>query len=167
MKVCRMMIYLLVLTLQDGNIGLINAEIPIFTKTEGESITFPCVFTKTERRTYFCKNKCKDKDILVETNEVRNQSGRYSIENKNTPEGKRLYVTITQLTKSDSGQYGCGLDRFFRDSYREFKIIVTDAPSISKPNLTLRPFITSVQPTNQPEEQQSEGLGIFTFKLYF
>ncbi|KAM7411192.1 hypothetical protein PAMA_021260 [Pampus argenteus] len=186
MKVCRMMIYLLVLTLQDGNIGLINAEIPIFSKTEGESITFPCVFTDTGSWTYFCKDECEDKDILVETNEVRNQRGRYRIENKNTPEGNRLYVTITQLTKSDSGQYRCGLDRFFFiDRYRELKIIVTDAPSISKPNLTLRPFITSVQPastptattptrsstpsssstntTNQPEEQQSEGSGVVLY----
>ncbi|KAM7405299.1 hypothetical protein PAMP_012572 [Pampus punctatissimus] len=139
------------LPLQDGNISLINAEISIFTRTEGESITVPCDFTDTGRRTYFCKDECEDKDILVETNEVRAQRGRYSIENKNTTQGPRLYVTITQLTKSDSGLYGCGLDkRFFFDLYVEFKIIVTDAPSTSKPNLTLRPFITSVQPASTP-----------------
>ncbi|XP_067449412.1 CMRF35-like molecule 8 isoform X2 [Thunnus thynnus] len=173
MKVCHTLICFFFLTLQDGNIGLINAEIHSFTGTEGQSITVECPFTWTGERTYFCKNECTKKDILVEMNNNRAQRGRYIMEYKETPEGSRLDVTITQLTKSDSGRYRCGLDiPFSIDPYWEFQIIVKDAPPTSKPNLTLRPSLTSIQSastattqsfrrsstetTNQSEEQQTE-----------
>ncbi|XP_044207424.1 uncharacterized protein LOC122982304 [Thunnus albacares] len=154
MKVCHTLICFFFLTLQDGNIGLINAEIPIFTRTEGQSITVECPFTRTGRRTYFCKDECEE-DIL-EMYDVRAQRGRYIMEYKNTRAGSCLHVTITQLTKSDSGRYRCGLDVSLAiDPYGEFKIIVTDAPSTSKPNLTLRPSLTSVQSASTPATTQS------------
>ncbi|XP_067449725.1 CMRF35-like molecule 5 [Thunnus thynnus] len=154
MKVCHTLIFFF-LTLQDGNIGLINAEIHSFTGTEGQSITVECPFTNTGERKYFCKDECEKKDILVEMNNNRAQSGRYSMEYKETRAGSRLDVTITQLTKSDSGRYGCGLEKFFIDPYMEFQIIVKDAPSTSKPNLTLRPSLTSVQSASTPTTTQS------------
>ncbi|XP_044206869.1 uncharacterized protein LOC122982004 isoform X2 [Thunnus albacares] len=88
--------------------------------------------------------------------DVRDRIGRYIMEYKETPEGRRLDVTITQLTKSDSGRYVCGLDKpFWFDKYREFKINVTDAPPTSKPNLTLRPSLTSIQSASTPTTTQS------------
>ena len=55
------------------------------------------------------------------------------MEYKETPGGSRLDVTITQLTKSDSGRYRCGLDiRAAIDPYWEFKIIVTDGEFLLK-----------------------------------
>ncbi|AWP09992.1 Hypothetical protein SMAX5B_014729 [Scophthalmus maximus] len=41
-----------------------------------------------------------------------------------------LSVTITQLTKSDSGTYNCGLGTYLM-LYVELRIIVTDGPSAS------------------------------------
>ncbi|XP_044066041.1 uncharacterized protein LOC122882587 isoform X2 [Siniperca chuatsi] len=122
------------LTLRDGNTGLINAEIPVHTGTEGGNITVGCSFYLSGVRKIFCKDECEGKDILVETTGDRAQSGRYSIE---YIEGTfplistLLYVSITKLTKSDSGRYRCSLDRFLiPDSSEEFEIRVTDATGV-------------------------------------
>ncbi|XP_042264099.1 uncharacterized protein LOC121895206 isoform X3 [Thunnus maccoyii] len=154
MKVHHTLICFFFLTLQDGNIGLINAEIPIFTRTEGQSITVICPFTKTGERTYFCKDECEK--YILEMYYIRARRGRYIMEYKNTRAGSRLHVTITQLTKSDSGRYRCGLHVSLAiDPYWEFKIIVTNAPSISKPKVTLRASLTSVQSASTPTTTQS------------
>ncbi|KAF3707092.1 hypothetical protein EXN66_Car000265 [Channa argus] len=55
-----------------------------------------------------------------------------------------MYVSITQLNKSDSGLYRCGLARsWFPDSHDEFKIIVTEASTSSLPSTALQPSTTS------------------------
>ena len=55
------------------------------------------------------------------------------MEYKNTRAGSRLHVTITQLTKSDSGLYGCGLENLLSiDQYMEFQIIVTNGEFLLK-----------------------------------
>ena len=55
------------------------------------------------------------------------------MEYKNTSAQRYLHVTITQLTKSDSGRYRCGLDvPAAIDPYEEFKIIVTDGEFLLK-----------------------------------
>ncbi|XP_044206865.1 hepatitis A virus cellular receptor 1 homolog isoform X1 [Thunnus albacares] len=158
MKVCHALICFFFLTLQDGNIGLINAEIHSFTGTEGQNITVECPFTRTGDRKYFCTVLYEDEceEYILKMNNNRAQRGRYIMEYKNTRAGSRLYVTITQLTKSDSGHYRCGLDiPFWFDPYMEFQIIVKDAPSTSKPNLTLRPSLTSIQSASTPTTTQS------------
>ncbi|KAI3357829.1 hypothetical protein L3Q82_016226 [Scortum barcoo] len=92
--------------LQDRLTGLINAENLDRTGTEGGNITVGCSFNFSGKKRIFCKNDCEEKDILVETEKDRAQNGRYSIEYK---EGSYplsptlLYVSITNLTKSDSG----------------------------------------------------------------
>ncbi|XP_018519950.1 uncharacterized protein LOC108875464 [Lates calcarifer] len=162
--------------LQDGNTGVIRAEIPVFKRAEGETITVKCHFSTTARKKYFCKDECKNKDILIKTDKNQDQSGRYNISFEDKPTGGGvLSVTIKQLIKSDSGLYGCGLDIALSiDPYSEFRIIVTNAPSTSKPTWTLRPVLTSApttaqsfrtsstfsasssQTTNQSEQQQTE-----------
>ncbi|XP_062283821.1 uncharacterized protein LOC133988254 isoform X2 [Scomber scombrus] len=142
MTVHHTLICFFFLMLQDGNIGLINAQIPIFRATEGQSITVQCDFTVTGGKKYFCKDECEEK--ILEMYGVSAQRDRYSMRYKTRRGRSRLDVTITHLTKSDSGRYGCGLDRFiFTDPYQQFEIVVTDAPSTSKPKLTFRPFSTS------------------------
>ncbi|XP_038577713.1 endochitinase 2-like isoform X2 [Micropterus salmoides] len=145
MKVHHTLICFFFLTLQDGNTGLINAEILV---KEGGNITRTCFFTFSGGRKIFCKEECEEQDILVETAGDRAQSGRYSIEYKKGSfpvSDTLLYVSIKNLTKSDSGRYRCRLTRFlFPDSYEEFDIRVEDDPTTSKPNWTPRPLSTSV-----------------------
>ncbi|XP_044066035.1 uncharacterized protein LOC122882584 isoform X3 [Siniperca chuatsi] len=156
MKVGHTLICFFFLTLRDGNTGLINAEIPVHTGTEGGNITVGCSFFLSGSRKIFCKEECEGKDILVETTGDRAQSGRYSIEYEGAIlSSERMFVSITKLTKSDSGRYRCILDRWIKDSSEEFEIRVTDAPITSKPNWTLRPFSTSVPSASTLKTTQS------------
>ncbi|KAF3707085.1 hypothetical protein EXN66_Car000258 [Channa argus] len=131
MDVHHILICFFFLSLQDGNTGLTNAQITTRTGTEGGNITVKCSFYFSGSRKLFCKGDCTTGNILIETTSNRAQSGRYSIEYKegffpSTP--TLMYVSITQLNKSDSGLYRCSLDRRLRpDSHDEFKITVTEA----------------------------------------
>ena len=115
--------------LQDGNIGLINAEITIYTRTEGESITVPCYFETTGSTKSVCKDEC-EKPILMDGE--RAQRGRYSMRYVTTPTGSRLDVTITQLRKSDSGRYWCGLNSYRSGPHKQFEITVRDGEFLLK-----------------------------------
>ncbi|XP_078112027.1 CMRF35-like molecule 9 [Sander vitreus] len=133
MNVCQSLICFFFLTMQKGHIGLINAEIIKSTGTEGGNITVRCSFTFSGWRRIFCKDECKDGDILIETEDYTAQRGRYSIryEEGNYARPEIVpYVSITNLTQSDSGRYRCGLVRsLFPSSYQEIEIRVTDAPT--------------------------------------
>ncbi|XP_034060336.1 uncharacterized protein LOC117538590 [Gymnodraco acuticeps] len=135
------------LTLRDGNSGLTNAQNLDRTETEGGNFRVSCSFTFSGGRKLFCKGKCEEGNILVETTGDSEQRGRYSIRyNEGTLLSYAiLYVGITKLTKSDAGRYQCGLVRsaLFPDSYQDIEIRITDAPTSSKPEVTLRPFPTS------------------------
>ncbi|XP_044206476.1 cell wall protein RTB1-like isoform X4 [Thunnus albacares] len=105
--------------------------------TVGGDMTYPCIDSVNLSRKFFCKDECKkEEDILVETEENRAHNGRYSIEYR---EGSTygLYVTITQLKKSDTGRYRCGYGRASSpDSSETFSIFVVDVPSASTPPTT-------------------------------
>ncbi|XP_038554094.1 polymeric immunoglobulin receptor-like isoform X2 [Micropterus salmoides] len=106
--------------LQDGNTGLTNAQIPsVYTGTEGGDVEVRCPFSSYGTSMFFCKRECKPEDILIHTTGVRDQRGRYSIRYDG---GGNVFVSITQLTKSDSGLYRCGLG----GSNITFEIIVVD-----------------------------------------
>ncbi|XP_034096084.1 uncharacterized protein LOC117562372 [Gymnodraco acuticeps] len=149
MNVRHTLICFLLLTLRDGNSGLTNAQRLDRTETEGGNITVGCSFTFSGGKKILCQGKCEARNILVETTGDSAQRGRYSIRYLEGyfPESETvLYVSITKLTKSDAGRYQCGLeDRPFPvfDSYQDFEIRVTDAPTSSKPEVTPRPFPTS------------------------
>lgn len=57
----------------------------------------------------FCKGDCKDGVVLVATAGVEAQSGRFRMEYKSMPQASMtpVSVSITNLTKSDSGKYSC------------------------------------------------------------
>ncbi|XP_022619626.1 polymeric immunoglobulin receptor-like [Seriola dumerili] len=121
MKVCLTLICCFFLSLQDGSAA------PVYSGTEGGDVTVQCSFSLSRQKKVFCKNQCKEEDILIETTNNRAQSGRYSMEYKEgSLNGGDLFVTITQLTKSDSGRYWCRLGTS-RSSYKDLEIIVTDA----------------------------------------
>ncbi|XP_039460334.1 uncharacterized protein LOC120435243 [Oreochromis aureus] len=132
--------------LQDGNTGLVKAQTWTHRAEEGGNITVKCSFYFSRSRKLFCKEKCENGNILVETSDDAAQNGRYSIkyENKGFPPFT-LYVSITQLKQSDSGWYRCSLDKGWSpDGKDDFELIVTEASTTSTPNGTLRPFSAPV-----------------------
>ncbi|XP_047438377.1 uncharacterized protein LOC125006418 [Mugil cephalus] len=133
------------LALQDGNTGLVNGR--IYTEKEGGNITVECSFTFSGGRRLFCRNKCEEGNILIDTTEVKAQRDRYSIEyiKRGVLSADTLYVSITQLKKSDSGWYRCYLRErtWSKDSSEDFEITVTEASTPPKPTLSLGPFSTS------------------------
>ncbi|XP_033943439.1 polymeric immunoglobulin receptor-like isoform X2 [Pseudochaenichthys georgianus] len=108
-----------------GNTGLASAQLSLYSVTEGEEVRVICFIPSYRGRKFFCKEKCEEDDILIETTDAEAyQSGRYSIDHKQ----KDFVVTITQLTKSDSGKYGCGsAASSSRNSSTFIEIIVVDA----------------------------------------
>ncbi|KAL4007539.1 hypothetical protein ACER0C_001391 [Sarotherodon galilaeus] len=98
-----------------------------YTKTEGENITLGCSYNVYGHRKFFCKNQCKNEgEILIDTTNNKSESGRYSTEYR-PGSTFGLYATITQLNKSDTGQYRCGYGNpLSPDSYYNNDVLVID-----------------------------------------
>ncbi|XP_076597834.1 uncharacterized protein LOC143327415 [Chaetodon auriga] len=122
MRVQHTLICLLFLSLQGGNWALVN-QIIVYSGTEGGGVTVECSLSRTGSRTFFCRDRCKEGDTLIETTGVIVHRDRYSIEYRRT--SGRVVVTVKQLRKSDSGLYSCGSDG--RLSNQQIEIIVIDA----------------------------------------
>ncbi|XP_053280085.1 polymeric immunoglobulin receptor isoform X2 [Pleuronectes platessa] len=106
----------------------VSAEILTYSANEGETIRVEYPFYWDYGRRMFCRGRCEAGDVLIETEENEARNGRYSIKYEPGFIEGDLSVTITHLSKSDSGTYQCGLgsnSSSFR--YHEFQIIVTDA----------------------------------------
>ncbi|XP_069383733.1 polymeric immunoglobulin receptor-like isoform X2 [Paralichthys olivaceus] len=101
-----------------------SAKILVYSANEGGNITVQCSLSSIQSRKFFCLDKCTAADILIETTENSARIGRYSINYQNQGYQKVLSVTITQLSKSDSGTYQCGSGTFPR--MEKLQIIVTD-----------------------------------------
>ncbi|XP_075953293.1 CMRF35-like molecule 5 isoform X9 [Anarhichas minor] len=162
--------------LRGRNTGLINAEI-ISTGTEGGNITVACIFTFSARKKIFCKQPCEEGDILIETEDVTAQRGRYSItytEGAYPVRSTVLYVSITKLTKSDAGKYRCGLHRSLPlPSYQDIEIRVEEAsvPSASTQTTTqlssstgsYTPSSASPEGTQQSQKEQTPAAGVLLY----
>ncbi|XP_014909632.1 uncharacterized protein LOC106960806 isoform X6 [Poecilia latipinna] len=135
MKVCLTLICLFFLrALQDGD------SVRTIRGIEGTTITFGCKFIFPGSTKFFCKEICEGENILIETTEDRAQRGRYSIEyEKHRSESIAVYVSISELKRSDSGRYRCGLDKSWT-RYDDFDLDVTEASNTSGPNWTLKTF---------------------------
>ncbi|XP_044206453.1 early nodulin-like protein 2 isoform X1 [Thunnus albacares] len=133
MNIRHVLFFCFLSALQDGNTGLVNA-INLFAGAEGGNGSIICSLTSSGSTMFFCKGKCKEEDILIKTDDVTAQSGRYSIKYKDGSSGRRtVTVTFTQLTKSDSGRYRCGLGgSSVPDSYSDFDITVIDAATLGE-----------------------------------
>ncbi|XP_051280348.1 uncharacterized protein LOC127376932 isoform X2 [Dicentrarchus labrax] len=162
MKVCHTLICVVFLSLWDGNTACLHSDTSVYTRTEGENIRASCHFdfSLSGKHKIFCKGECEEKDILIETYEDRAQRGRYSIQYKHLdpqPSIISMDVSISNLTKSDSGWYRCKVDRS-TDSYDDFELRVEDAPTASKPKwktTTKAPFTPSVPSASKPTTTQS------------
>ncbi|XP_047463119.1 polymeric immunoglobulin receptor-like [Mugil cephalus] len=97
---------------------------PIFTKTEGESLSFGCSFNASRGSRFFTKKEFSEQRVLIKTSDTTDSNGRYHI-GYNTG---IFYVSISQLSKSDSGHYCCGLGNSSSpELLREFELRVTEA----------------------------------------
>ncbi|XP_043979451.1 uncharacterized protein LOC122834771 isoform X2 [Gambusia affinis] len=113
--------------LLDGN------KVPDLLTEAGSSVTVACSFKHSGGKRLFCRGECGNEEVLVQTDGVRADRGRYSIEYEEQKSGAFLLVTITQLVQSDSGRYRCKLDGTgSSSSYRDFQVTVrTGDPSAS------------------------------------
>ncbi|XP_071333563.1 polymeric immunoglobulin receptor-like [Trachinotus anak] len=103
--------------------GHLSREDRVYSGTEGGNITVRCLSPAAERnRKFLCREDCKK--FLIQTADVVANANRYSIKY----DFSRFFtVTISQLTKSDSGRYRCGVRRQSSENQcHEFKITVTD-----------------------------------------
>ncbi|KAI4824638.1 hypothetical protein KUCAC02_013136 [Chaenocephalus aceratus] len=132
-------------SLQDGSTGLVSAQLSVYSGIEGETIRFQCSFPSYGGRKLFCKEPCEQVDILIETSGASAQSGRYSIDYKQ----RELFVSITQLTKSDSGKYWCGAG-----AYENIEIIVVDAKLVRFRLIVTDALTTSTPPSSVHQPQQ-------------
>ncbi|XP_014832634.1 PREDICTED: natural cytotoxicity triggering receptor 2-like isoform X2 [Poecilia mexicana] len=137
MKVCLTLICLFFLTLQDGE------TMGTYTEKEGGSITVQCEFGYSGTKRFFCKETCEGENILIGTTKDRDENGRFSIryEGRNIFSSDFLYVSITDLKPSDSGQYRCRSDTWKGILYNHFNLTVIE--DSSKPKWTTRPFVRS------------------------
>ena len=123
-----------------GDTGLVSARLHIFTGAEGGRGSISCYLHHPNTTKYFCKEECEGDGILVKTEDIRAQNGRFSTEYRRESSGIGvLTVTITNLTMSDAGRYRCGLGTDLApDSYSDFVIRVSDGEfllQIHKPDI--------------------------------
>ncbi|XP_012713217.2 polymeric immunoglobulin receptor isoform X2 [Fundulus heteroclitus] len=102
-----------------------------FSKEAGSSLTVGCSFDFSGGTKSFCRGGCEEEeDVLIYTDGVRAQSGRYSIGSEKSKDSKVFYVTIKNLTQFDSGQYRCrSYLNSGKYSHVDFNISVSDASS--------------------------------------
>ncbi|KAK2850832.1 hypothetical protein Q5P01_007108 [Channa striata] len=99
----------------------------LFAGAVGDSGTITFHFPQSGSTKFFCKGRCEDHNVLLKTDDFKAKRGRYRITYKNQPPGGKLSVTITNLTRSDSGGYSCGVGRsMVLDSIIEFEVRVSD-----------------------------------------
>ncbi|XP_026010778.1 polymeric immunoglobulin receptor-like isoform X2 [Astatotilapia calliptera] len=139
--------------LLDGN----DDQLKHFDKETGSSLTVGCSFEHSGDRGFFCRGKCGRGDGLVHTNDVKAQSDRYNI----GYDSGVLYVSITQLTKSDSGRYRCLLRGSSSSSSRDFAVTVTDAGPSATTTGSCTPSLTLTGSTEQPERAASAGVLLY------
>ncbi|XP_074538445.1 polymeric immunoglobulin receptor-like [Halichoeres trimaculatus] len=135
------------LSLQDGNPGFLNAETFYQTVAEGGHAELECPSSLASTRKFLCKESCRQTDILIETEAVSAQSGRFSIEWRRRGQSLSgdVFVNMSQLTKSDSGRYRCGVGGSVSSAkYDDFEITVVDAllDEDRRETLTLYPRVT-------------------------
>ncbi|XP_030589608.1 uncharacterized protein LOC115783098 [Archocentrus centrarchus] len=95
-----------------------------FYKEAGSSLTVGCSFKYSGSRKSFCRGECGGDEVLIQAHDEDAHTGRYRIGSRGSSGGGViLYVSITQLSSSDSGQYRCSLNQ---TSFRDFEITVTD-----------------------------------------
>uniref|UniRef100_A0A671U4F6 Immunoglobulin domain-containing protein n=1 Tax=Sparus aurata TaxID=8175 RepID=A0A671U4F6_SPAAU len=142
-------------------------RISILTGKEGGTITYECTVFVSGSRKIFCRKKCGKKDILVQTTGDRAQRGRYSIKSKKATivSPSVMYVSIANLTKSDSGLYRCRVDNhLFPDE--EFEIRVEDGEFETHLRLTSLSHQLPRHSRKMAYEEQDKATSLCTLALF-
>ncbi|XP_063320556.1 uncharacterized protein LOC134618882 isoform X3 [Pelmatolapia mariae] len=164
MKVHHTLICFFFLSLQDGNPEVTNAQF-LHYGVIGGGVTAKCVHYDRQTWKMFCREECEGENILINTTDARAQTGRYSIEYYFDLEtgSHGLYVSISKLTESDSGQYSCGLGGSSSSaSFTPFGIFVAEAAGPSATTTgSSTPSLTLTGSTEQPEGAASTGLLLY------
>ncbi|CAI5648863.1 unnamed protein product [Oreochromis niloticus] len=135
------------------------AQLKHFYKETGSSLTVGCYFNQSGGQKFFCRGECGEGEVLLQTDDEDASKDRYRIVYRGTSDetyrgGGIVYVTITQLTESDSGQYRCSLNPSSgQGSFRLFEINVTDVVQSA-----FSPSLTSSVTTEQPEKTSEDDL---------
>ncbi|XP_055012819.1 uncharacterized protein LOC129409905 [Boleophthalmus pectinirostris] len=121
--------------------GLSGAQGPVFTATEGGTVTVKCPFSTSGNKKTLCKNVCNQTaDFLIQTTGNRRNKGRYSIKyEKRSSAAYLLKVSIKKVKRSDAGEYRCVLEKnghvleLYKFNLRVRDSFFTPAPSLSPP----------------------------------
>ncbi|XP_014880868.1 polymeric immunoglobulin receptor-like isoform X2 [Poecilia latipinna] len=116
------------LSLQDRISSSANALINTY-GAAGEEVRVQCAVSFSGAWKIFCRETCEGGNILIKTNQPTDQRGRYRTECvKEATSAFSLYVSISDLTRSDEGRYRCGLgDSSSSGSLQDFRLVVVDA----------------------------------------
>ncbi|XP_044046630.1 uncharacterized protein LOC122873666 isoform X3 [Siniperca chuatsi] len=124
----------------------------------GENVTIECsdwnvwINVKSNVK-YFCESPCsKDKHIIVKAAPGKTQQKKRI---KLTNSAEVLFVTFTNLRKSDSKKYYCGAERFGHDLYIEVNLKVTDV-GFSSPKTTPKTVIVAVTNSSTMSSSSSD-----------
>ncbi|KAM8879677.1 uncharacterized protein AB9W97_014908 isoform 2-T2 [Spinachia spinachia] len=121
----------------------------------GESVTISCsdwnIWTDvTKNVKYFCSSPCtEDRHIIKAKYKKTTNTNRIKLYNA----GKTLWVTISNLQKSDSKGYYCGVERKGPDPYIEVILNVTDVTDVITGSST---SYTTLNPTT-PAAPEAQG----------
>ncbi|XP_035390460.1 CMRF35-like molecule 6 isoform X2 [Electrophorus electricus] len=114
-----------------------------------------------DNKKYFCRKPCKtDKDILIKSD----QSSTTKYKLKDLGDG-RFTVNITELQKTDSGTYWCGVERWFKDTYIEVLLTVTEAPSPSTHKTTRT--VLQTETSSEISTSTTTTISPFTIEIGF
>lgn len=103
--------------------GLRLADGEEHTGVTGGMVVIQCTHSNAHSNVkYFCREPCKDADVLVKSRESHQPERRYSIKD----EGNTFLVTISDLEIKDSGAYRCGVERIGPDTYKKVFLNVTE-----------------------------------------
>ncbi|XP_039898980.1 polymeric immunoglobulin receptor-like [Simochromis diagramma] len=122
-------LYFLFFCFLSGPAVLVKAKHNIWSAAEGANGTLNCNLTLSGSTKFFCKEKCeRAEDILIKTDGSTAQSGRYSMKYKDvSPRRGIVFLSFSQMIKSDAGMYRCGLGRSSApDSYFDFEVRVSN-----------------------------------------
>lgn len=109
-------------------LSIVDMKALSITGRVGEDVTFTCpkwkatTFDVKSYVKYLCESPCSgDKQIIAKAAPGKTiQQNRISLKNA----GKELIVTFTNLHKSDSKIYFCGLEKYFSDDLKKVDLKV-------------------------------------------